>query len=104
MTVLTHQEAAEFLKVNEATLRKLRRRGDIHGTRVGAQYRYLRDHLEAYLRGPMPDSVEPLPGQKIEPFMDAQLPVMLTQLLPIDPLKRVVHHRGVYALNGRPHR
>jgi excisionase family DNA binding protein len=49
MTVLTHQEAAAFLKVNDATLRKLRRRGDIHGTLVGAQYRYLREHLEDYL-------------------------------------------------------
>ena len=29
MTVLTHQEAAAFLKVNEAPLRKLRRRGEI---------------------------------------------------------------------------
>ena len=51
MTVLTHQEAAAFLKVNDATLRKLRRRGDIHGTLVGAQYRYLREHLEDYLQG-----------------------------------------------------
>ena len=58
MNVFTHQEAAAFLKVNDATLRKLRRRGDIYGKRVGAQYRYLREHLEAYLRGPVPTPVE----------------------------------------------
>jgi excisionase family DNA binding protein len=51
MTVLTHQEATAFLKVNDATLRKLRRSGDMHGTLVGSQYRYIREDLEAFLNG-----------------------------------------------------
>jgi excisionase family DNA binding protein len=92
MTVLTHQEAAAFLKVNEATLRKLRRRGDVHGTQVGAQYRYLRENLEAYLRGALPaptDSIaEPTP------------PPVPIHTGPVDSPKRAVHHRGFYALNG----
>jgi excisionase family DNA binding protein len=92
MTVFTHQEAAAFLKVNEATLRKIRRRGDIHGTQVGAQYRYLREHLEAYLRGPVPVLQE----STVE---IAPLPVPL-QVQPVDPPKRAVHHRGFYAMNG----
>lgn len=92
MTVLTHQEAAAFLKVNEATLRKLRRRGDIHGTQVGAQYRYLREHLEAYLRQPIPMPCETLAESSAFP--------MPIQSGPVDPPKRAVHHRGIYALNG----
>jgi excisionase family DNA binding protein len=92
MTVFTHQEAAKFLKVNEATLRKLRRRGDIHGTQVGAQYRYLREHLEAYLRGPVPVSLESI--------AEVPSPTMAVQSAPVDAPKRAVHHRGFYAVNG----
>jgi excisionase family DNA binding protein len=93
MTVFTHQEAAAFLKVNEATLRKLRRRGDIHGTRVGAQYRYLREHLEGYLRGSVQAPIEPI--SESPPLMP-----MPAQSAPVDPPNRAVHHRGFYALNG----
>ena len=95
MTVLTHQEAAAFLKVNEATLRKLRRRGEIHGTLVGAQYRYLLEHLEAYLRGPIVVSVSNGPT-------GTGLPSTLhIERSAIDRPKRPVHHRPFYALHGR---
>ena len=90
MNVFTHQEAAAFLKVNEATLRKLRRNGEIHGKRVGAQYRYLREHLESYLRGPMSVPVEPI----------AKSAFPAAQPVTVDQPKRAVHHRGLYALNG----
>lgn len=89
MTVLTHKEAAAFLKVNEATLRKLRRQKVIYGTLVGAQYRYLQEHLEAYLRGPVPSSSEEI--------LESALAY---KTVTIDPPKRRVHHRGVYALSG----
>lgn len=96
MTVFTHQEAAAFLKVNEATLRKLRRRGEIHGTQVGAQYRYLREHLEAYLRGPLPVAGESL--------TESPLPPVPVEMGPVDPPTRAVHHRGFYAMNGESRR
>jgi excisionase family DNA binding protein len=92
MTVFTHQEAAAFLKVNEATLRKLRRRGDVHGTQVGAQYRYLREHLETFLRGPVPTPIDSV--------AEATPPPESMHTGPVDPPKRAVHHRGFYALNG----
>ena len=91
MTVFTHQEAAAFLKVNQATLRKLRRRGDIHGTQVGVQYRYLREHLEAYLRGPI--------SATIDSAAQATPPPTPVHIGSVDPPKRAVHHRGFYALN-----
>ena len=95
MTVLTHQEAAAFLKVNEATLRKLRRRGDIHGTLVGAQYRYLLEHLEAYLRGPVTVSTsKESDGTRLPSSVHVERPA-------IDRPKRPVHHRPFYALQGR---
>ena len=86
MTVLTHQEAAAFLKVNDATLRKLRRSGEIHGTLVGAQYRYVREHLEAYL-----ELSEPALG--VESGQSA-----------IDRPRRPVHHRAFYSLEGKGNR
>lgn len=92
MTVLTHQEAAAFLKVNDATLRKLRRRGDIHGTLVGAQYRYLREHLEDYLQG----TVRSTKSQPSEGMADLSTPVNCSQPA-IDQPRRPVHHRAFYS-------
>ena len=95
MTVLTHQEAAAFLKVNDATLRKLRRSGEIHGTLVGAQYRYVREHLEAYLdrakQAVKPELSEPALG--VESGQSA-----------IDRPRRPVHHRAFYSLEGKGNR
>ena len=91
MTVLTHQEAAAFLKVNQATLRKLRRRGDIRGALVGSQYRYLPADLEAFLRRPLGSSesgalhVSQAEGSPAPPA--------------IDQPRRAVHHRAFYSLN-----
>jgi len=76
MTVLTHREAAAFLKVNQATLRKLRRSGKIHGQQVGGQYRYVQEQLEAYLLGKSPSE---------EPARKA-----------VDGPGRLVRHRGFY--------
>jgi excisionase family DNA binding protein len=89
MTVLTHQEAAAFLKVNDATLRKLRRQGDIHGTLVGSQYRYLLEHLEAYLRGSLP-AFSTAAVDLLGPTSDATTA--------LDPPRRAVHHRSFYTV------
>lgn len=78
MIVLTHQEAAAFLKVNQATLRKLRRRGEIHGKLVGTQWRYTQEELEGYLRDEVVSAVPS--GQ------------------PVDAPSQLVHHRGFYAV------
>ena len=96
MTVLTHQEAAAFLKVNDATLRKLRRRGDIHGTLVGAQYRYLLEHLEDYLQGTSRSTrSQPSEGR-------ADLPATADCIQQaIDQTRRAVHHRAFYSLPRR---
>ena len=96
MTVLTHQEAAAFLKVNDATLRKLRRRGDIQGTLVGAQYRYLREHLEDYLQGMSGSTTVQLSESRADlaTTVDCNQPA-------IDQPKRPVHHRAFYSLPGR---
>ena len=96
MTVLTHQEAAAFLKVNDATLRKLRRSGEIHGTLVGSQYRYIREHLEAYLIGVQvslrPNTLEEALGQPI---------VVAPDQSAVDQPRRAVHHRPFYSVQGK---
>ena len=98
MTVLTHQEAAAFLKVNEATLRKLRRRGEVHGTLVGAQYRYIREHLEAYLQGISP----PNGSNSTEAERTAcARSTANSEQVGIDQPRRPVHHRPFYSLNRR---
>lgn len=98
MTVLTHQEAAAFLRVNDATLRKLRRRGEIHGTLIGSQYRYIREHLEAYLKG----TLRPTGPHRSKDT--ARFPLILTpqeEVVSIDQPKRPVHHRAFYSLHRR---
>jgi excisionase family DNA binding protein len=96
MTVLTHQEAAAFLKVNDATLRKLRRSGEIHGTLVGSQYRYIREHLEAFLNG-VQVSLRPNPVE--EP--SGHLTVVAPDQSAIDRPRRPVHHRAFYSVQGK---
>lgn len=92
MTVLTHQEAAAFLKVNDATLRKLRRSGEIHGTLVGAQYRYVREQLEAYLQR----------GQvRVMPELSEHVLGVQRGQSAIDRPRRPVHHRPFYSLQGK---
>jgi excisionase family DNA binding protein len=49
--VLTLPEAAELLRVSERTVWELSARGELPHMRVGAQYRYLRSRLLAYLAG-----------------------------------------------------
>jgi excisionase family DNA binding protein len=95
MTVLTHQEAAAFLKVNEATLRKLRRSGYIQGTLVGSQYRYIREHLEAFLNG-VQVSVKPnTPEEAL-----GHPTVVAPDQSAIDRPRRAVHHRPFYSGQG----
>ena len=96
MTVLTHQEAAAFLKVNDATLRKLRRSGQIHGVLVGTQYRYIREHLEAYLEGAQ---ISPRPNSLAE--ASGHLTVVKSEQSPIDEPRRPVHHRAFYSLQRK---
>jgi excisionase family DNA binding protein len=96
MTVLTHQEAAAFLKVNDATLRKLRRSGDIHGTLVGAQYRYIREDLEAFLNG-VQVSVRP----KTPEVVSGHPTIVAPDQSAIDRPRRAVHHRPFYSVHGK---
>ena len=96
MTVLTHQEAAAFLKVNDATLRKLRRRGEVHGTLVGAQYRYVREHLEAYMQG-----ISPSNRSNGSEGMGIATSTVKTEPSAIDRPGRPVHHRAFYSVQGK---
>jgi excisionase family DNA binding protein len=96
MTVLTHQEAAAFLKVNDATLRKLRRSGDIHGTLVGSQYRYIREDLEAFLNG-VQVSVRP----KTPEVVSGHPTIVAPDQSAIDRPRPAVHHRPFYSVQGK---
>lgn len=49
--VLTAEETAEILKVNIDTVRRLLRRGDLPGVKVGRHWRVEREVLRQYLRG-----------------------------------------------------
>lgn len=61
--LLTIQEAAELLKVSEATLRGLIKGGEVRAIRFGREWRIAVKDLEAFLnahatREPLPPSVE----------------------------------------------
>ena len=51
MKTLNAQEAAEFLKVSENTLKKLAHAGTIPGAKVGRAWVFTDEGLESYLRG-----------------------------------------------------
>jgi hypothetical protein len=57
---------------------------------VGAQYRYLLEHLESYLRGPIVMLEEP---------NDTASPASHVEPPAIDRPKRAVHHRAFYSLH-----
>lgn len=47
--VLTVEKAAQFLDINEKTLRKLLKAGDIKGKKVGEQWRILKADVLAFI-------------------------------------------------------
>ena len=49
-TYLTVEEVAAYLRVSEATVRKLIESGELKATRVGRQYRISRESLQDYER------------------------------------------------------
>ncbi len=54
MDVLTLREAAEYVRVNEKTLREKARRGLVPGQRVGREWRFLKKALDEWLAGGKP--------------------------------------------------
>jgi len=65
-SLLTLQETAEFLKLNEATLRALIKAGDVPAIRIGREWRIavrdLEQFLDAYAnRAPAAQQSEPRP-------------------------------------------
>ena len=49
-TYLTVEEVAAYLRVSEATVRKLIESGELKATRVGRRYRISRESLQDYER------------------------------------------------------
>ncbi|MFW6163546.1 MAG: helix-turn-helix domain-containing protein [Planctomycetota bacterium] len=76
--VLTLQEAAEFVRVSEKTLRGLAREGRAPGQKVGREWRFLRSALESWLAGQEPG------GAVAEPQVQYQLPFMKRKAPPPD--------------------
>lgn len=47
--IMTLKEVAEYLRIHQTTLRKLIRRGEILGFKIGSDYRFRRDEIEKWL-------------------------------------------------------
>lgn len=58
--VMTTTEVMKYLKVSRKTVLKLVREGKIPAQKVGKDFRYLKNEVQAFLRGsaPMSDSLE----------------------------------------------
>jgi excisionase family DNA binding protein len=50
-TVLTTNEAIEYLKTSKTTFLKLVHDGKIRGNKLGRSYRFLRNDLDRFVRG-----------------------------------------------------
>jgi excisionase family DNA binding protein len=46
---MTLKEVAEYLRIHQTTLRKLIRRGEILGFKIGSDYRFRQDEIEKWL-------------------------------------------------------
>ena len=54
--VYSIEEAAKLLKVNQMTIRRMIKRGEIHANQVGRQYRIPRSEIEKFLTGGQQES------------------------------------------------
>jgi excisionase family DNA binding protein len=52
MQLLTTNEVAKFLNVSRETVNRLRKSGELKSTKVGGQYRFRSEDIEAYLNRP----------------------------------------------------
>ena len=59
--LLTTQEAAEFLRVSRATIRRWCKAGQLPAVRIGRQWRIDMDQLERVLAGELPLGERPEP-------------------------------------------
>lgn len=72
---LTLEEVAEYLRISRETVYKLAQRGKLPGTKVGNQWRFRKDLLEAALVGNStntevsqpPITIESLGNSKVQP-------------------------------------
>jgi excisionase family DNA binding protein len=54
MDVLTLSEAAAYLRVDEETVKQLVREQGLPGRQVGADWRFLKEGINEWLKGPSP--------------------------------------------------
>ena len=65
--LLSFDDALKFLGTSKTTLYRLLEQGDVRGTRVGRQWRFLRADLLAYMeRGPVAAAAAPAPDTDAE--------------------------------------
>lgn len=83
---MTLAEAAKYLRVTQAKLRKLAEQGQVPARKLGAEWRFLKPVLEDWLRG-KPDSTQALLQQAGMWRDDVTIPDML---------------REIYRARGRP--
>ena len=50
-SVMTTDEAVQYLKISRKTLLKLVQKGELPAKKVGKNYRYLRSEIDKFLRG-----------------------------------------------------
>lgn len=63
---MTFEEAAEFLSTTRSTLYRWLREGKVPGHKLGRQWRFLRDELDAFRRGETTDAA----GDTLKPLAD----------------------------------
>jgi excisionase family DNA binding protein len=63
--ILTLQQAAELLQVSERTIKRMVKRGEMPGTRIGGQWRFDRDQLKALVRGEWLPEEKPLTQEEL---------------------------------------
>ncbi len=49
--VLTAEEVAEYLRIHPYTLRRLARAGKLPGFKIGGQWRFRKDEIDAWSKG-----------------------------------------------------
>ncbi len=107
--VLTHGEAAEFLRLTPRQLSTAVKKRGVPREKFGREWRYLREHIVAIMR-PSRSSVvvDRTPGTPVSvgPVTIEEQDIVARRELPgpcnpmVDPPPRPVHHRGLYAMKG----
>ncbi len=96
MTVLTHRDASLFMRLTPRQLSTAVKKRGIPRVKFGREWRYVREDLEALMRGmPFPSLLPPPTPVVLRDTQPVQLPPSSIDLAP-----RPVHHRGVYAMKG----